>query len=209
MQHRILPIIVNVISYLAPADIKHYSYQETVAETNTRYESIASDLVEVVFDKDEKPIYTGDDARVRTLSVMLAIDSFESGFHKDVDQGFGKFSKGDHGASWCLGQINLGGQRVHVKEDGTIEYGTGWSGQDLVQDRKKCFRVQLAILRSSFACPTSVEDGKLSLYASGDCSKGFTASQNRMKLARKLQSKFFQVTDIEALQEPVLADEDY
>lgn len=39
---------------------------------------------------------------------LVTVSFHESGFRRDVHSGIGKFSKGDNGKSWCLGQIMLG-----------------------------------------------------------------------------------------------------
>jgi hypothetical protein len=39
---------------------------------------------------------------------LVTVSYHESGFRRDVHSGIGKFSKGDEGRSWCLGQIMLG-----------------------------------------------------------------------------------------------------
>ena len=203
----IIPLIAQVINFFAPADSPHYVMKETTQEALDRYESIARDAEEVVFSQDEKPIFDGPSARVKTLAVMLAIDSYESGFRKDVD--IGK-TRGDSGNSVCLAQINLGGGTVSVKQDGTIEYGAkdGWTGKDLVTDRKKCFRVQLAVLRSSFACQNSDQNGKLMLYASGSCEKGYAASRNRMTRATKIIDQFLNITDEQAQKQSVSSEKE-
>jgi len=159
---------------------------ETEAEATARYESIAQDVVEVVFDESQKPLFDGADGRIKTAAVMIGIDYFESNYRKDVDVGS---LRGDNNGSWCLAQINLGGSRIKVNDDGSFSYfewrsADGWSGKDLVSDRKKCFKAQLAILRTSFKCDVR-EDFKLNRYASGVCDKGGQASFVRMALARK------------------------
>jgi len=191
--------IFAVINSVAPVDGPQWlnDSKETVAEATSRYESIAKDLVDVVFDPNEKPLYDGPNGRVKTAAVILAIDSFESGFRKDVDYGIGSQSRGDHGSSWCLGQINLGDNRFLLKPDGSFEYSSkeGWSGRDLVNDRKKCFRAQLAILRLSYQCPITDDEQKLNLYASGSCYGGVWHSRNRMKRAQRFLDQTTLVDD--------------
>ena len=46
----------------------------------------------------------------------------------------------------------------------------GWTGHDLVTDRRLCFRAGLHILRSSFGvCHALPVDDRLSAYATGHC----------------------------------------
>lgn len=170
--------------------------KENPDEAIARYRSIAEDAAHVAFDPSEPPLFKGSNGRYKTLSLMLAVADSESGFRKDVDIGKGNYSKGDSGQSWCLEQVRLGvatnGKtytRVALIEGGGIKYvydGTGYGGEDLVLDRKKCFRVALHIMRMSFdACSGMDVDKRLSLYASGSCNLGWEASSRRVKKAIK------------------------
>jgi len=190
--------IVSIIVSVAPVGRPQYvaEAKETDQETQARYESIAKDLIDVVYDPSEKPLYSGPMGRAKTVEVILAIASFESGFRKDVDFGKGKFAKGDGGRSWCFMQVNLGQagangkttQRLIVNADGTFTFTTdptkGFGGEDLVANRKSCFKAGLSIIRTSFnMCgPTDAKD-KLMVYASGACGKGQKESRLRMGLA--------------------------
>jgi hypothetical protein len=160
--------------------------QETEIEATARYESIAQDVADVAFDENESPLFEGDNGRIKTAAVMIGIDNLESHYRKDVDVGS---LRGDNNGSWCLAQINLNGGRIRLNPDGSFNYlygnsVDGFSGRDLVQDRKKCFRAQLAILRASFKCNVPNENQKLNMYASGFCDRGAYASAERMNLAR-------------------------
>jgi hypothetical protein len=170
--------------------------RETPEEAQERYESIARDAIEAVYDSSEKPLFSGETARFKTLNVLLAVATFESSFRKDVDYGEGKLSRGDGGKSWCLNQLNLGKAnaqgktptRIEVNIGGGYRFTTkadeGWGGEDLVSDRKKCFHAALAVLRTSFwSCGRSPLQDKLKVYASGSCEKGETESRRRMGLA--------------------------
>jgi hypothetical protein len=159
---------------------------ETESEATARYESIAQDVIDVAFDENEKPLFEGDNGRVKTAALMLGIDYFESNYRKDVDVGS---LRGDNEGSWCLAQINLNGGKIRINDDGSFNYLSGnsfegYSGKDLVHDRKKCFKVQIAILRASFKCNVFDENQKLNMYASGFCDRGGFASSKRMGLAR-------------------------
>lgn len=204
--------LVSIIVSVAPIGRPQYvaEAKETDQETQARYESISKDLIDVVYDPSEKPLFSGPMGRAKTAEVILAIASFESGFRKDVDFGKGKFAKGDGGKSWCFMQVNLGQanangkttQRISVNPDGTFAFTTdptkGYGGEDLVRDRKSCFRVGLAIIRTSFnscGAGTDVKD-KLKVYASGSCDKGQKESRLRMGLAlRWMEQKKAPVDD--------------
>ena len=189
---------MSLMFSVAPPGRKLYipEAQETVEDATSRYEDIAKDVAYVVWDEDEKPIFHGSRGRERTAMVLLAVATFESGFRKDVDFGVGKMSKGDGGKSWCLNQVNLGKRdsvgstpnRIVVNIGGgfkiTDHQDEGWSGQDLVDDRQKCFHAALSILRSSFAsCSRNPMEERLTQYASGHCDQGEDASRKRMGLA--------------------------
>ena len=170
--------------------------KESVEEATARYGLIADDAAHVAFDPAEPPLFKGPNGRYKTLALLLAVADSESGFRKDVDVGKGNYSKGDSGQSWCLEQVRLGvatkgktHTRISLVDGGGIKYvydGTGYGGEDLVSDRKKCFRVALHIMRVSFdTCSGLDVEKRLSLYASGSCSLGWEASSRRIKKAVK------------------------
>ncbi|HZU82989.1 MAG TPA: hypothetical protein VE987_08740, partial [Polyangiaceae bacterium] len=137
-----------------------------------RYESIARDAVSVALDENEAPLYDGPDARTETALLMLAVASFESSFSKRVDDGI---RRGDHGHSYCLMQIQVG-------------FGTtreGWTGRQLIDNRRLCFRAALHILQASFAaCRKLPMEDRLSAYASGHCFPDAEVSRSRIERAR-------------------------
>jgi hypothetical protein len=78
----------------------------------------------------------------------------------------------------------------------------GWTWQELVADREKCFRAGLRIARRSFsACRSLPIEHRLSAYATGSCSfpmtdgivrstpVGHTKSASRIAVARKLLAR--------------------
>ena len=195
---QVIAWLLSLMVSVAPPGRKSYipEAQETVEEATSRYEDIAKDTAFVVWDPQEKPIFHGSRGRIRTAMVLYAVISYESAFRLDVDTGEGPMSKGDGGASWCLNQVNLGKKdkvgntpiRIVVNVGGGYKFTTnqdeGWSGQDLVDDRQKCFHAALAILRSSFAaCSALPIESRLNQYASGHCDRGAEASHRRMGLA--------------------------
>ncbi len=181
-------IVALIVSAAPPGRTQYFpDAKETEAETLTRYNEIARDVVEVVYDRNERPLFSGPYGRANTVTVVLAVMTYESHFRKDVDFGRGKFSKGDGGRSWGLMQVNLGARRIELVTASpgfafTSDPNRGWSGEDLVRDRKKGVRAGLAILRSSFACGKPDLE-KLNAYASGKCDSGQAESKTRMGLA--------------------------
>jgi len=153
--------ILSVMLLISPVEkrvawAKHYPHNETVEQAKARYNSIARDMATVV--AEEEPIFKGKNGRIQTAQLLIAVTFFESGYRKDVDDG--KCIKGSCDAwqgkatSFCLGQI-------HIGEGKTAE---GWTGADLIADRKKCLRASLHLLKKSIGgC------GNLSGYTLGTC----------------------------------------
>lgn len=169
---------------------------ETPDEVNARFQSIAEDLAEVVFDPQEAPVYTGPRGRIQTLSLMESIALYESGFRKNVDTGEGPRSRGDAGRSVCLMQIQVGmGKtkpynraqgRFARDSDLDAEVEQGYTAPDLLADRKKCFRVALHMVQQSFtACSGLPISNRLAVYASGSCDGGWYESQKRVSTGQR------------------------
>jgi len=194
--------IVGFMSRHAPPGRTTYyvEAQETKEEAEKRYRSIAEDLVEVVYDPKNKPLFGGSKGRSRTISVMLGIMLYESGFGRNVDYGVGKFARGDNGRSWCLMQMNVGKGRAwkdaggwNIKHDRPWRYGdkaedivVGASGPEMVKDRRKCFTEGLRLIRISFrSCRSYPLKERLRVYASGSCKYGAKGSRIRMSAAIK------------------------
>ena len=188
---------VNQMSAWAPPGKSLYAdAKETVDDGMARYRQIARDAITVAYDPLEAPLFPGPYGRAKTLAVMLGIADSESGFRKDVDSGKGAYAKGDNGKSWCLMQVRLGTaingktpNRVAIK-GGVYEFVydgvSGFGGEDLVKDRKACFRVALHIMRDSFnKCSDLPVDERLSIYTSGSHDSGRVASKIRVGKAIK------------------------
>jgi len=167
----------SLVTYLVTAMLSwvplhaHAPY-ESPADTRDRYDSIARDVASVVMDGGEEPLFGGTSGRTETALLMLSVASFESSFRKSVDDGIGR---GDNGHSYCLMQIHVG--------TGTTP--EGWSGPELVEDRKRCFRSALHMLRGSFgACHNLSMEDRLSAYATGRCIANVHVSRSRIGRAR-------------------------
>ena len=182
--------ILGVLLHIAPNDASRRKV-ETDEELNARYQSIAVDMAAVV--KESKPLFSNDDNRVATASMLLSIAQFESGgFAKRVDEG----SKlGDHGKSFCLMQVNTGSFPIAWGPEAI----RGWTGRDLVEDRQKCFTAGLEALRISMRHCGKKEKGqppssRLNLYVKGnalgmDCTRNRHAD-HRWDLAQHIRKKF-------------------
>lgn len=175
--------------------------EETPEETKARYRSIAKDVIEVVFNPEVKVPFTGVSARTRTAALVLGVMFHESSFTKHVDYGLGKYAKGDEGRSWCMMQLNIGAGRTlpwNAKHDRPKRWGDdpddifdGYTGEELVKDRKKCVQEGLKVLRLSIrGCSSNPLLERLASYTSGDCKKGLEESRIRMGTA----VRFFEQT---------------
>lgn len=173
--------IYTMMVTLMPLSVAKYTRghgQESETERDFRYKDIAKDIYEVVNDKYEEPLFGGADGKLRTAALLVGVARAESGFNKDVDLGLGVASRGDAGASWCILQINIGQGR-------TVE---GWTGKDLVKERKKCIRASLRAMRDSFRmCSYLTESRWLTAYAAGTCKSehGQKAAKYRYWLSQK------------------------
>ncbi len=167
----------NLVAYLVAAMVSWVPFHaqptsESSAQARAHYESIARDAASVAFDEAEAPLFDGPDARAETALLMLSVASFESSYRAKVDDGA---HRGDNGHSYCLMQIRVG---AGVTRE-------GWSGHQLVEDRKLCFFAGLHILRASFnVCRTFPLDDRLGAYATGRCFLDAAISRSRVHRAR-------------------------
>jgi len=180
--------------------------QETKEESLTRYRDIASNIVDVVYDSKTKPLFIGKYGRARTVSIIISVMLYESGFMRNVDFGLGKFGRGDHGNSWCMVQLNVGSMgtgrtmKWNTKEDRTPRFGDnpadifqGFTGPELVQDRHRCIREGLKVMRVSFLACQGMQlpiDQKLRVFAAGKCDENDDAEE-KSRLRMTTAMKFF------------------
>lgn len=205
--------LVSLIVSVAPPGRPQYipEAKETVEEAQARIDDLAKDVASVIYNPQEKPMFSGPNGRNFTAAVVLSVMSFEGAFRKDVQNGKGKMSRGDHGRSWCLMQVQLGGadpyghtrNRIVVQPDGSYEFTTdpskGWGGEDLVADQTKCVRAGMALLRKSSCGSMGIRD-RLRVYASGSCEGGAKESHLRMDRAiRWMSTKGPSFTDEQAI----------
>lgn len=147
------------------------SHPEGLEKALVRYESIAKDIATVALDESQAPLFAGSDGREKTALLLASIASFESFFRADVDEGR---ARGDHGGSWCLMQIQVGGRTAE-----------GWTGKDLIGSRSKCLVAGLNRIRESFSmCRALPQHFRLAGYTAGRCVEEPKAEQ-RMTRATK------------------------
>jgi hypothetical protein len=188
--------IVGIISKAAPPGRKIYypEGQETIEDATARYESIADDLIQVVYDPKTPPLFKDVNGRARTIAVILGVMFHESGFMRQVDYGLGKAGRGDHGQSWCSLQIKIGKGKTlkwNTKYNRPVRWNdpkdeifNGYTGPELVNNRQLCISEGLKIMKLSFGGTTGlpIED-RLRIYASGKRDDGVEKSHSRMKTA--------------------------
>lgn len=198
--------VSQMVRWSPPGHSFYPDARESEEEALIRYRSIVRDAMAVAYDPSEPPLfvqrrYAGGKVevsedpigRAKTLALMLAIaDSESGGYRRDVDFNIGPRARGDGGRSWCLMQVQLSkpgpdgrtSTRIALKGD-QYEYvyskSKGYGGEDLIADRRTCFRVALHMARESFrACSRLPVEERLSIYAGGDCEKGRGPSRVRV-----------------------------
>jgi len=170
--------------------------KETHDEGIVRYGEIAESIIAVAYDPQEKPLFPGKFGRARTAALLASIALFESGYRKDVDLNLGPQARGDGGRSWCMVQVQLGKPnpatgktdlRIALTKEGyefTKDTSRGWSGEDLISDRRNCFRAGLRMASSSFTvCRNLPVLERLSAYTAGNCLEGRNSSKVRVEKA--------------------------
>lgn len=182
----VLAWVVSLLMAMQPPKRLQHSYipeaKETIEQTEARYQEIAAHYLSVAFDKSEAPLFGGNQARLRSLTLALAIAYFESGFRRDVHLGRGKYARGDGGRSWCLMQINIG--KGTVPDVDPIV--STWHGTDLVSETSKCARAGYHIMRRAMsACASLPWQDRLSSYTSGSCQSGEAKARARMRFGVK------------------------
>lgn len=193
--------IVGIISKAAPPGRKIFypEGQETVESATARYESIADDLIQVVYDPKTAPLFKDANGRARTIAVILGVMLHESGFMRQVDYGLGKYGKGDHGKSFCSLQLKVGTGRTipwNTRFNRPIKWNdpkedifNGYTGEELVSNRRLCISEGLKLMRISFGGTSGLPlEDRLRIYASGNREEGVDKSHSRMKTAMTFYS---------------------
>jgi hypothetical protein len=169
--------ILGVLLMIAPpSKLAAQVPGETVEEMTARYEITAQNMAEVIHERG--PIFRGANGEYKTAATMIGIAKFESELAKDV--AIGK-RRGDHGKSWCYMQIMIVGKKNIWGDD---EMKT-WTGQDLVDDWKKCFAVGYEIIKYSVRSCWNYKNGDiLSGYTTGKCKQNEKKARHRWNYAQ-------------------------
>ncbi len=207
--------VLSFIRTVAPPGRKIYypEGQETKEVAEARYDSIAKDLLGVIYHPKTKPLFTGPYGRARTMAVVLSVMFHESSFMRHVDYGLGKYARGDKGKSVCMMQIFVDDGRTmrwNVVENRPVKWKDpkadifeGYTGDEILADRQICIREGLKVLMVSFGGTKGMPlDDRLRIYASGSRDKGAASSRNRMRTAMQWYAKSFknQFTDAEIME---------
>ena len=158
--------LLSIMLTAAPPGKSRYPEEarESAEQGKARYAAIAKAIAEVSLDEQEKPLFSGADGRLETALIMLTVSYHESHWRRHVDLGIGPRSRGGGGRYHCMMQIA-------VPKDKTPE---GWTAEDLVKSREKCFRRGLHILQLGRRHCAADHGPRsfLNLYASGRCNGG-------------------------------------
>lgn len=180
-------VVALMLSWAPPGKSKIEHARETAEAGRARYEEIARAATSVCYDAQTPPLFFGKRGRAQTVALLLSVAYHESGFRRDVDLGLGPLARGS-GTDSCLMQLRVG--------KGTT--AEGWSHDDLIRDRRMCFRAGLALLRRSLgACRHLGTLDGLSAYASGRCVAGSATS--RALVGPALRARAAPLLDAEVL----------
>jgi hypothetical protein len=165
-----------MLSAAPPGKSRHpREARETEQAGRARYAAIARTIAEVSLDDEEAPVFAGNHARARTAAMLLAISYHESHWRRHVDLGLGPQSRGGGGRYHCMMQIA-------VPKGKTPE---GWTAEQLVQSRERCFRRGLHILqRGNRYCSAHGSFAFVNHYASRRCDHGAKAVAKRVATYR-------------------------
>jgi hypothetical protein len=161
-------LVTIVVSSHPPAKMFPNNEQAQIVHIE-KLETRAREIIEVVYNEDEGTIVRGPRARATTAAIVMAVAAGESGgFNEAVELGH---ERGDSGRSWCVMQINIGKGKTPE----------GWTGKELIEDRKKCFTTGLRHIRRSFGeCRSMPMTSRLSAYNTGRCILNEQISVNRI-----------------------------
>lgn len=194
MEHTVVAWIFALMSFLAPPErltaaphVQLPGWEETLEQRTERYESIAKDIYEVVYDPAAKLPYRGKRGRAQTAALLVAIAFMESGFMPDVDKG-PCYRKGNF-RSRCDGGLSAGMWQARLGEGETLLSIHGIDGlkqADLFRDRKVQVRIALHMVNKSFRAARLLgPEDVLNVYASGRTGAGQKGGLARLQTAKR------------------------
>lgn len=161
-----------MLTAVPPGKSRHpVEARETAEQGKARYAAIAEAIAEASLDEEETPLFAGPNGRLETALVLLTISFHESHWRRHIDLGLGPRALRGGGRYHCMMQIA-------VPKEKTPE---GWTAEDLVKSREKCFRRGLHILQLGrrHCAKDHGPRSFLNLYASGRCNGGGKAVAKR------------------------------
>jgi len=159
MQTLVNYILTAMVSWVPVTDHSYYEKPETTME---RYTDIANTIVDVAMDPENKPLFEGEDGRVKTALLIASVASSEGFFREDVDSC--KIG-GDNGKAWGLWQTHAPKKKVCAS-------------------RKNAATIALGMMANSFAvCKAYPIMDRMSVYTDGRCQKNWKRSRYKMERA--------------------------
>lgn len=161
--------LASIVLSAYPAEKMYPDDSVKQTEYVDRVDDIVTDIQEIVYEPSHTSWFGGKWGRAMEAALVTVIASQESGgFDPKVLSGE---KRGDKGSSWCLMMLNIG--RGKTRE--------GWTGPDLIADRKKCLRSGLESARRSMnSCRKYGALSGLSIYDTGSCIKNESISVGRI-----------------------------
>lgn len=174
--------LLTLMNSIVPATTTKSYSPESIEDRQERYALIASDLAYVIM--TNPPLFSTQDARIRTAALELDTAIAETGLALDADVGPCSHGRCDNGRSACLMQIHF--------YDGKTATSEGWTKEDLFNDRRKCFVAGLNMLRSHLhECRMLPVEHQLASYVAGRCdsSVGQRRSEERIAIFGKMMGR--------------------
>jgi hypothetical protein len=148
--------------------ISDHTYYEKPEITTVRYHEIANTIAEVALEPETKPIFEGDDGRIKTALILASIASSEGFFRQDVDN---CKVGGDNNQAWGLWQTHA-------------------SKKQVCSSRTVAAHIALDMIHTSFMeCKNFKVMDRLSIYTDGKCHDNWGRSRYKMFRAMDYLSK--------------------
>jgi hypothetical protein len=159
--------VLSAMMYWVP--ITDHAYYEDNDITLSRYTEIATTIVEVSMDPNNKPLFDEDDGRIKTALLLASVASSESSFKQKVDS---CEIGGDHGLAWGLWQTHADKKQV-------------------CSSRTIAANIALEMMRTSLTkCKKYPLMDRMSIYTDGRCHTNWQRSHLKMYRLVSWYSKF-------------------
>jgi hypothetical protein len=160
------PITTYILSAMtAWVPITDHAYYERREITEARYVSIANTVVETAYDDKRKPLFEGEDGRIKSALLLAAIASTESFFIKDVDTcRRGGDCEGGHCLAWGDWQTHSNRWRTCSSRATAADIAYNWIQNSFDVCKMKGYPML----------------DRLSVYTDGHCHWNWERSRTRM-----------------------------